>query len=604
MSAAALDKEAIKQKYSAERAKRLRADGADQYVRLESKFETMAADPYTPFQEREPAKDHVTYAFIGAGFAGLVVGARMKEAGIKDVRLVEKGGNVGGTWYWNRYPGAACDTAAMIYLPLLEETGYMPSQKYVRGPEIREHCERIANHYGLYEKSLFHTQVRGMEWVEDQKVWRITTDRGDDFTAKYVGVGPGVLHVAKLPNIDGIDSFKGKSFHTSRWDYDYTGGNADGAPLDKLADKRVAIIGTGATGVQCIPQVAKYAKELFVVQRTPSSVDERNNQDLDPEWFKSIAQPGWQQKWLDNFVENQSRNIPEEDLVNDGWTEIPRRVLNRVLTMPPEDMLKPESLMKAFEETDIEKMDEIRNRVEKIVEDEETAQKLKAWYSQLCKRPCFNDDYLQAYNEPSTTLVDTDGKGVERITEKGVVVNGTEYEVDCIIYASGFEIGTGYEMKSGYDIKGRDGQLLSDYWADGMRSLHGLHVKGFPNLFMVQPNQAANMISNYPHNIMDHAKTVAQVVSHAEAGGYVEIEPTAEAESAWVELILNEKGSGGQSGVLGGVECTPGYYNNEGKGWTKAMRQSQGHPGGPAGYFAHIKQWRDAEKFEGLSFAK
>jgi len=599
MSVAALDKDAIKQKYAEERQKRLRPDGNAQYQRLEGTFDTMAADPHTPFQEREPVTDHVTFAFVGAGFSGLVVGARLKEAGIDDVRLIDKGGNVGGTWYWNRYPGAACDTAAMIYLPLLEETGTVPSAKYVGGPEIRAHCERIANQYGLYDKALFHTQVHELEWLEQDKVWRITTDRGDDFTAKYVGVGPGLLHIAKVPGIDGVGDFKGKSFHTSRWDYSYTGGDPEGAPMDKLKDKRVAIIGTGATGVQCIPHLAKTAGQLYVFQRTPSSVDARHNHKIDPDWFASIAEPGWQQRWLDNFVENQSRTIPKEDLINDGWTEISRRIREKILNLPPEQMT-PENMRASFEDADIEKMQEIRDRVETIVKDKDTAEGLKAWYAQLCKRPCFNDDYLEAFNAPNTTLVDTNGKGVERITETGLVANGEHYEVDCIIYASGFEVAANLQMQSGYELKGRGGKLLSEHWGEGLRTLHGLHMHGFPNAFMVQPSQAANMISNVPHNIVDHAQTVARVVAHAEAQGCSEVEPTAEAEAAWVALILKSQGGG----FLGGTECTPGYYNNEGQGFDKAFRQAQGHPGGPAGYFAHIKAWRDAGTFEGLQFTK
>lgn len=221
MTTALLDKDAIKKKYAEERAKRLRPDGNAQYQRLEGKFDDLSVDPHTPFRERAPVNDHVTFAFIGAGFSGLVVGARLREIGINDFRLIDKAGGVGGTWYWNRYPGARCDTAAMIYLPLLEETGYRPSEKYVRGPEIRAHCERIVNKYGLHDKALFHTEVSTIEWQEQAKVWRIRTNRGDDFTAKYVGMGTGPLHVAKLPGIPGIETFKGKSFHTSRWDYAY-----------------------------------------------------------------------------------------------------------------------------------------------------------------------------------------------------------------------------------------------------------------------------------------------------------------------------------------------------------------------------------------------
>ena len=611
-----LDKAAIKAKYAAEREKRLRAEGNDQYDRLEDKFASLAADPYTPFTEREPVRDHVTFAFIGAGMSGLVVGARLKEAGIEDVRLIDKAGGVGGTWYWNRYPGVRCDTAAMIYLPLLEETGYMPTEKYVRGPEILAHCERIAHHYDLYDKALFHTQIATVEWQDEAKVWRITTNRGDDFTAKYVGMGTGPLHVAKLPGIPGIEEFKGKAFHTSRWDYDYTGGDADGAPMEKLRDKRVAVIGTGATGVQCIPKLAESAGELFVFQRTPSSVDERRNHAIDPEWFASIATPGWQKRWMDNFVENMGQGIPSEDLIDDGWTELSRRIREKALGGTPVWLARillriaklfkrspggrnPERLRSAFEDADIEKMEQIRARVENTVEDPETAENLKAWYSQLCKRPCFSDEYLPAYNSPNTTLVDTDGKGVERVTETGLIVRNQHYAVDCIIYASGFEFGANFQMKSGFDVKGRGGQSLSDYWANGLRTLHGLHVNGFPNLFVVQMNQGANMVSNIPHNIVDHAATVAQIVSHAEAGGFAEVEPTEQAVSDWVDLILTTERS-----LVASSDCTPGFWNNEGQGWSKEFRQAQGHPGGAEGYFQHIAAWRASGSYEGLTFNK
>lgn len=598
MSTILLDKTAIKQKYADERAKRMRADGNDQYQRLEGKFHDMAVDPHTPLQQRDPVKDHVTFAFVGAGFSGLVVGARLKEAGIEDVRLIDKGGNVGGTWYWNRYPGARCDTAAMIYLPLLEETGYMPTEKYVRGPEIRSHCERIADQYGLYENALFHTEVEELSWQEDQQVWRVKTNRGDDFTAKYIGMGTGPLHIAKLPGIPGIEKFKGKSFHTSRWDYEYTGGDSKGAPMEKLADKRVAIIGTGATGVQCIPGLAETAQQLFVFQRTPSSVDTRNNHAIDPDWFAELATPGWQQRWMDNFVEHMGRGVPSEDLVDDGWTEISRRIREKVFNLPPEQM-NPEGMRQAFEDADMEKMDQIRARVDSVVTQDDTAEQLKAWYAQLCKRPCFSDDYLPAYNSPNTTLVDTDGKGVDEITETGLIVDGTHYEVDCIIYASGFEIAAGMRLKSGFDVKGRGGKMLSDHWKDGLRTLHGLHMHGFPNAFMVQMNQAANMVSNVPHNLVDHARTISQIVSHVEDEGFAEVEPTEEAEADWVNLILKSQGS-----MLSSVECTPGYYNNEGHGYSKEFRQSQGHPGGADGYFKHIAAWREAGTYDGLSFTK
>ena len=591
----AIDKEALRAKYLAERDKRLRPDGNDQYIEIKGQLSHFIEDPYTPFVEREPVTDHVTFAFIGGGFAGLVTGARLVEAGITDLRIVEKGGGFGGTWYWNRYPGAQCDTASMIYMPLLEETGHMPSEKYAHGPEILAHCERIAAQYGLNDKALFHTEVEDLSWDEDTARWTVRTNRGDVFTAQFIGMGTGPLHVAKLPGLEGIEDFQGHSFHTSRWDYDYTGGDRFGAPMDRLADKRVAIIGTGATAVQCVPHLARAAKELFVFQRTPSSVDVRDNRPIDPDWFQQIATPGWQARWLENFTANQTGGPVDEDLVKDGWTEISRRVRTKVMALPRDKMTR-ENMLAAYEDCDFEKMEEIRARVDTIVEDSETAQNLKAWYRQLCKRPCFHDAYLQAYNEPGCTLVDTDGQGVERITPRGVVANGREYEVDCIIYASGFEVGTDYTRRSGYDLTGRDGLKLSDYWAEGMRTKHGVHVNGFPNVFIVQPTQGANLISNVPHNLTEAAKTIAQIVVHMRDEDLKAVEVTKEAEQAWLDLLLTAPPS-----LISSPDCTPGYYNNEGQPNPKAGL-FVGYPAGAMAYFSYLDGWRKKGTYDGLEF--
>ena len=593
----AIDKQALTARYRAERDKRLRADGNGQYLRLEGRLSHYLDDPYAPFVPREPRTDHVTFAFVGGGFAGLVTCARLVEAGITDVRIIEKGGDFGGTWYWNRYPGAQCDTASMVYMPLLEETGHRPSEKYAHAPEILAQCRRIGRQFGLYDNALFHTEVKDLEWDDENKRWVIHTNRGDRFTAQFIGVGTGPLHVPKLPGIPGIESFKGHSFHTSRWDYEYTGGDPNGAPLDKLKDKRVAIIGTGATSVQCVPHLARAAKELFVFQRTPSSVDVRANVPIDPQWFEGIATPGWQQRWLENFTDNQAGGAAEEDLVMDGWTDLSRRIRAKIMGLP-RDQMTPQAMLAAYEDSDNEKMDEIRKRAETIVKDRETADKLKAWYRQLCKRPCFHDQYLQAFNTPGTHLIDTDGQGVETITEKGVVVGGKEYEVDCIIYASGFEVGTEFTRRAGFDLKGRDGLKLSEAWADGMRTKHGIHVHGFPNLFFVQPTQGANLISNVPHNLTEAGKTIASIIRAAQDRGAKEVEVTQEAQKEWVDLLLTGPGRM----MIGSPDCTPGYYNNEGQDPGPASRYNVGYPGGASAYFKYIDRWRRSGEFEGLAF--
>jgi cation diffusion facilitator CzcD-associated flavoprotein CzcO len=591
-----IDIPALKQKYAQEREKRLRPEGNDQYLQLKDQLAHYLDDPYLPVEPREPKTDHVTVAFIGGGFAGLVTCARIKEAGIDDVRIVEKGGDFGGTWYWNRYPGAMCDTASFVYMPLLEETGHMPSEKYAHAPEILEHSKRIGKHFGLYDNALLHTEVTGLEWDADRSVWIVRTNRGDAFTAQFVAMGLGPLHVPKLPGIPGIEDFQGHSFHTSRWDYDYTGGDPLGAPMENLRDKRVAIIGTGATAVQCIPELAKSCGELFVFQRTPSSVDVRGNRPTDPEWFAEIATEGWQKRWLENFTATQSGMvIPDEDLVMDGWTDLARRIREKVMSLPPEEFTI-ENMMAAFEVSDFEKMTEIRARVDAIVEDHDTAEKLKAWYRQLCKRPCFHDEYLQAFNEPGVQLIDTDGQGVERITPTGVVVAGVEYPVDCIIYASGFEVGTPFTRRAGYDVSGRDGVKLSDTWADGMVTKHGTYVHGFPNAFIVQVAQGANLISNVPHNFTEAGLAIAMTIKHAVEGGYAEVEVTKEAQDAWMELLY----SAPVVGTIGSLDCTPGYYNNEGKGG--GIDWFLGYPGGAMAYFEYLTQWRNKGDFEGLEF--
>jgi cation diffusion facilitator CzcD-associated flavoprotein CzcO len=591
-----IDRDAIHAKYRAERDKRLRADGNEQYVEVVGAFGHYVDDPYVTPSPRAPRSDEVTVACIGGGFAGLVTGARLKQAGIDDVCIIEKGGDFGGTWYWNRYPGAQCDTAAFVYLPLLEETGHMPSEKYTHGPEILEHCRRIARHFDLYDNAMLSTEVVDLSWDDEAARWTIRTNRGDALRAKYVTMGTGPLHRPKLPGIPGIETFRGHSFHTSRWDYAYTGGDPEGALMTGLADKRVGIIGTGATAVQCVPHLARSAGELFVFQRTPSSIDIRNNHPIDPDWFATL-EAGWQAKWLLNFTTLQTGGFVDEDLVKDGWTDISQRIRDKLFSSPNPEFT-PAAMEQAYHDSDDEKMAEIRQRVDAIVRDETTAESLKPWYRQLCKRPCFHDEYLQAYNTPTVHLVDTDGRGVERIDANGVWVNGVHYELDCLIFASGFEVGTEYQRRSGYDTTGRNGLALSQHWSDGMRSLHGIHVHGFPNLFVVGPTQGANLVSNVPHNLVEAGETIATMIAHAESIGADRIEVTADAEEAWVARL---EAGGRRFGNR--PDCTPGYYNNEGGEPSRhGLLNGLGFPEGPVAYFAYIDAWRSNGRFEGLTF--
>ncbi len=590
-----VDRTALRAKYREERDKRIRPDGNAQYIEPIGKFAHLLEDPYVTPAPRDPMHDDVTVAIVGGGFGGLVTGAHLKLAGIDNVRIVEGGGDVGGAWYWNRYPGAMCDTAAMIYLPMLEETGHMPSQKYTMAPEIWEHAQRIATQFGLYDNALLSTEVTALRWDDANARWVVTTNRGDEFRARFVAMGTGPLHRPKLPGIPGLDAFAGPCFHTSRWDYDLTGGSPT-TPMNKLAPLRVGIIGTGATAIQCIPPLARDARELFVFQRTPSSIDERNNHAIDPEWFATL-EPGWQREWLFNFATLQTGGFADEDLVKDGWTDIAQRIRDRIVADVGEsfDMAAIEG---AFQDSDDEKMTEIRARVDAIVAEPATAAALKPWYQQLCKRPCFHDEYLQTFNRPNVHLVDTEGQGVERIDETGVWVGGAHYELDCLIFASGFEVGTNYRRRSGYETVGRDGVTLTERWADGLQTLHGLHVHGFPNLFIVGPSQGANLISNITSNLVESGRTIAAVVAYAGAVDADVVEVTEVAEADWVALL-----EGNPRAFMGNPDCTPGYYNNEGGPIGRRERLNvSGYPLGPVAFFEFIDAWRTSGDFEGLEF--
>lgn len=591
MTTTEFDPRELREKYRFERDKRLRAEGNEQYTDI-SDFAEYLQDPYMDSVTREPLFDEVEVAVIGGGFGGLLAGARLREAGIEDIRMIEKGGDFGGTWYWNRYPGAACDVESYIYLPLLEEIGYIPTQKYSQAPEILEHSRAIARHFDLYRNACLQTEVTELRWDEAQLRWVIRTNRGDEMRARYVVMANGPLHRPKLPGIKGIETFKGHTFHTSRWDYEYTGGDSNGG-LSKLKGKRIGIIGTGATAVQCVPHLGASADQLFVFQRTPSSIDVRNNRPTDPQWAASL-EPGWQKERMNNFNALVSGGFAEVDLVNDGWTDIIGNLLIRLRQDASPD-LSPEGLARNLELADFEKMEQIRSRVENIVSDPSTAEHLKPWYRQFCKRPCFHDDYLATFNRPTVELIDTDGLGVDCVTEKGVVVKGVEYEVDCLIYATGFEVGTNFSRRAGYEIYGIGGKSLTDHWQDGARTFHGFHSHGFPNCFIVSGVQSGFTV-NFPHMLEEQARHIAHILEHAQTNDIKRIEVTEESEEWWVERIISLS----QNNIQFLESCTPGYYNNEGKPAARGV-QSGSYGGGPVAFVQVLEQWRAEGDMRGLT---
>ena len=590
------DANQLKKKYKAERDKRIRVDGNEQYREIKGDLAYFQDDPYIkPGYQREPLKDESEVVIIGGGFGGLLTAARLRQAGVKDIRMIERGGDFGGTWYWNRYPGAMCDVESYIYLPLLEELKYIPKEKYTHAPEILSHSKNIAKKFDLYSNACLQTEVTELKWDEEISRWIISTNRDDKMKAKFICMSNGPLNKPKLPGIKGVKLFGGHSFHTSRWDYEYTGGSSEGN-LVGLKGKKVAVIGTGATAVQAVPHIGEMAEELFVFQRTPSSIDERNNRPTDKKWSNKLK-PGWQQERMDNFNTLVSGGFQDEDLVNDGWTDIIRNLAMAFLHNTDGEMSHGK-LIEMMENADYQKMEQIRARAQELVNDENTAESLKPYYRQFCKRPCFHDDYLQTFNKSNVHLVDTEGKGVEKITKHGVVFDGKEYKVDCLIYATGFEVGTSYTRRSGYDVIGKNKTSLSKKWENGIRTMHGMHVEGFPNCLIMGQQQSAFTV-NYPHLLDEQSKNIAYIIKHVQDNKIKTLEVSKKAEEEWVQTIIESAQI-----AIGFLEsCTPGYYNNEGNP-TERSAQNGSYGGGSIAFFALMEKWREEDKLKGLILTK
>lgn len=587
-----IDIEAIRAKYAKERERRLRPAGTDQYKYAEGALEALDDDPYAPpSAPRPPLDEELDILVIGAGLGGLQLGAELRRKQIGNFRILDVAADFGGTWYWNRYPGLRCDVESYIYLPFLEETGYMPTERYVRGSEIFAYCQLLGRHFDLYARALFQTGVTGMAWDDDAARWTVTTDRGDTFRARFVTTQSGIFSRPQLPGINGIETFQGKMFHSARWDYDYTGGDTLGR-LDKLADKRVGLMGTGATALQVVPELAKSAKHLFLFQRTPTAVGVRDNGPTDPAWFASL-QPGWQRQREVTFnqIANGERvNCP----VDDGWARFFNRLIDAVQDLP-EDQRTPEAIGAAQEEADYTYNDIVRARVDTHIDDPRTAALLKAYYRTLCKRPGFSDDYLPVFNQPNVTLVDV-SEGVDRITENAVVVQGEEYELDCLIFCTGFALGTTWTHQAGYDVIGRGGRKLSEKWDKGLVTYHGLFSHGFPNMFFMGLTQTGTTV-NVPHMLREQIDQLTYVVRRCLDEGKTRVEATEVAEEDWQDQIaaVNEMRRPFQEA------CTPGYFNAEGKAGDRRSAIGSGMYFPSTAFFRMWEEWRKKGDFAGLT---
>ena len=597
---AKVDKEALARKYAEERAKRIRPDGVRQYRPIEIGSE-LEIDPFAEVVPRDPISTETTVAILGAGWAGEVTAVRLRQQGVDDFTIIDKAGDFGGAWYWNRYPGIACDCESYIYMPLLEETGYMPSMRYAPGDEILDYAREVGKRWALYENAIFHTIVTDVRWNEETLRWIITTNRGDEIQARFVITGTGgVLHRPKLPDIPGIDTFEGYWFHSSRWDFDCTGGNSRGN-LDKLNDKRVAIIGTGPTALQCFPHVADDAAETYVFQRTPVIVDWRGNHPTDEEWYRNL-EPGWQKRRMENF-EKQLLGLPvdaEQEVVEDAWLAI-----WGVPPMdPPADDSAPDiaAYMTKIEENDIGQMERIRARVDELVDDPEVAESLKPWYATHCKRPSFHDSYLQKFNKPNVHLVDTQGRGPDEVTPRGIVFDGKEYEVDLIIYATGFESLVSPARSGGFDITGAGGVTLDEAWKDRVRTVHGVQAAGFPNMFHIDLVRQAGIGINQLFASTEQSRHVAIVIRQLLGDDVAKIDVTEAAVQEWCD-VMDEK-----SPLIFNAEaihaCTPSYLNNEGD-FDLEGKFEHGRPvwadvygGGLFEYVQLLEKWRETKEYE------
>jgi cation diffusion facilitator CzcD-associated flavoprotein CzcO len=593
-SMAVFDPEAVHAKYRAERDKRLVEGRADIHdLDGDPRFTRFREDPFTPRTEREPVTDEVDVAIVGGGIAGVLAGANLREAGLDRIRILDEAGGIGGTWYWNRYPGVMCDVESYIYMPMLEELDHVPTERYASGDEIRRHLVAIAQRFDLESDALFHTRVRQTAWDEGAARWRIGTDRGDRFTARYLVLAVGILNRMKLPAIPGMEDFAGHSFHTARWDYEYTGGGP-GQPMTELGDKVVGLVGTGATGIQCLPGLLAAAEHVYVFQRTPSAVGVRGNRKTDQAFAESL-EPGWQQARMDNFQAIMLGRAVDADLVDDGWTHHFAAVQNP----PRRKGMTIEEYISAAEAVDFEIMEEHRLRVDELVADPSVAEVVKPYYRYLCKRPCFHDEYLQALNADNVTFVDCPA-GWDRITDKGPVVDGMQYELDCIVYATGFEAElTPLPRRAGHEILGRGGITLEEKFAGGAATLFGMFVRGFPNMFvMPAPAQQAVVTVNYTQLAVLGGGFVGDVVRSLEEEGVRWFDVTAEAEADWTEQVVSTHVDA--SAVMGA--CTPSRLNNEGN--PQDFNPRDGNWGrGFGDYFGYrdlLEEWRAKGGFEGL----
>ncbi|KAF5601190.1 cyclohexanone 1 2-monooxygenase [Fusarium pseudocircinatum] len=628
----------VKQRYKQEHDKRLRSDGLSQFTDLYSvpKFQNFKQDPWADQSTydklaRAADGDSCDFAIVGTGIGALLFAARLIQAGVRaeNLRFIDTAAGWGGTWYWNRYPGLMCDVESYIYMPLLEETGYIPKNKYSTGKEIREHLERVAAKYGLTDRVWFRTRMDECVWDDEKQEWVMKLvelvhggkeHEAVTVTSRFVILTTGLMLVPQVPRIKGIESFTGDCFHPARWDYNSTGGTPDDPSMVRLKDKRVGLIGTGASAIQILPELAKWSKEVYVFQRTPSAVAARYNRQTDENLFKSeiAKKAGWWEARCLNYCAHLNNHNPKPavDLVNDSWTDMPS--YSAISGSPGHDPKTPQEMQEYYaylEELDLKRQSKIRGRIDDLVKDPKVAAKLKPWYSGWCKRPCFHDEYLGAFNNPRVHLVDTDGRGVQEITESGVVVKGEHFDIDVLVLSTGYKSPFLYSPPGRVGIKvfGRNGIDLDAKWSSGVTTLHGMMSHDFPNMFwpgFIQgggnPNYtfiADQAAKQFAYIVAAGTKEAQNKVPHDSRYEYnFTIEATADAEEEWAQKIASQAHMFGAS-----AGCTPSYINAEGefegvrdpKKLVRMARMSIWGKG-QEDYNNILRAWRESGNHEGV----
>ena len=466
---------------------------------------------------------------VGAGFAGMYMLHRLRGQGMT-ARVYEQGSGVGGTWYWNRYPGARCDVESMQYSysfsdELQQEWDW--SERYAPQPEILKYANHVADRFDLRRDIQFDTKVERAEFDEDTNLWSVTVSDGKTVTAKYVVLATGCLSNARKPDIKGLDRFRGKVYHTGNWPHE---------PVD-FTGLRVGVIGTGSSSIQSVPVIAEQARHLTVFQRTANFSIPARNAGLTEEERQAFRA---RYPEIRRFAREEARNgiyteLPDRGALDDGDNERRAKYESRWqrggLTFL--SVYNNLALDQAANDT---AANFVREKITEIVKDPETAKRLQPNDHPIgSKRICIDTDYYAAFNRPNVTLADIRSNPIEEITENAVRVGGKDYEIDALVLATGFDAMTGSVAK--IDIRGRDGRTLNQKWAEGPRTYLGLMSAGFPNLFVITGPGSPSVLSNMIVSIEQHVDWIADCLGYMRDRGLDTMEAQVDAEDKWVAHV-------------------------------------------------------------------